>query len=213
MVFGRFHYVGPAMFSCNGFLIFFYSAAFSIRFGASIGITPPTLWRLSNACSRRRAALSRHRAGLGFSLCFRAADRSSMSSSSSEGHISFFHWRSFRLPAARRRFLSLDRCLNTMRHLEGRQIFLVSSSKELILLRFRRSRVSVWRWSICFLAGLCVRGRELLLLSCTTAPPPAGDAALLGGRGAGRAHLHLCRRRLRRRRVFLRLLGVRGLLG
>ena len=59
-----------------------------------------------------------------------------------------------------------------MRHLAGRQIFLVSSSKELILLRFRRSRVSVWRWSTCFLAGLCVRGRELLLLSCTTAPPP-----------------------------------------
>ena len=59
-----------------------------------------------------------------------------------------------------------------MRHLEARQIFLVSSSKELILLRFRRSRVSVWRCSICFLAGLCVRGRELLLLSCTTAPPP-----------------------------------------
>ena len=96
-----------------------------------------------------------------------------MSSSPSASHISFFHWRSFRLPAARRRFLSLDRCQNTMRHLEARQIFLVSSSKELILLRFRtRSRVSVWRLDICFLAGLCVRGRELLLLSCTTAPPP-----------------------------------------
>ena len=95
-----------------------------------------------------------------------------MSSSPSAAHISFFHWRSFRLPAARRRFLSLDRCLNTMRHLEARQIFLVSSSEELLLLRFRRSRVSVLRRATCFLEGLCVRGRELLLLSCTTAPPP-----------------------------------------
>ena len=59
-----------------------------------------------------------------------------------------------------------------MRHLAGRQIFLVSSSKELILLRFRRSRVSVWRPPICFLGGLCVRGRELLLLSCTTHTHP-----------------------------------------
>ena len=40
------------------------------------------------------------------------------------------------------------------------------------MLRVRRSRVPVWRLDRCFLAGLCVRGRELLLLSCTTAPPP-----------------------------------------
>ena len=46
-----------------------------------------------------------------------------------------------------------------------------------------------------------------------SSPPPTGVAALLGGRGARRDHLHLCRRRLRRRRVLLRLCVTRGLQG